>query len=502
MFTNQVRRCCLFTQRYAILRSSSTLVDNAAPLQECIREVYRSPPKINSSIQVKGWVSGVRSSKNVAFVDLVDGTTQKDIKCVIRPPSLLPEGVKPGVSLSVDGIWSEGKGKQQYELQLNKYKFKDAKIDVIGGVEDLYPLLKKKHTEQFLRTIPEYRWRQPNAAAILRFRSNVEKSMVDFFDYYSFTKTHPPVTTSSDCEGAGEMFKIDAASDNPKDANFFGKEAYLTVSTQLHLEVLCEALSRVWTITPCFRAERSDTNRHLSEFWMLEAEMAFVNNVRQLTDFSELMIKYVVRKLMLDEDDMRSNLLATATKEEAEAMKKRWQMLIQQDKWATITYTQAIHVLREAHENGKADFKYKPTWGESLKSEHEKWLAGKYFKNPVFVTDYPLDQKAFYMKVNEPVGYLEKLPPTVACYDMLVPDIGELIGGSVREENYEKLNSEIRRRKMNTQSLEWYLAQRKNGTIPHGGFGMGFERLLQYLTCKDNIKDVIAFPRTVNNCLC
>lgn len=491
-----------FAPKCAAFRSFSSIVKQISPLQKCIKEIYQSPPNVDSKIELKGWVSGVRSSKNVAFVDMVDGTTQKDVKCIIRPPSLLPEGVKVGVSLSMNGVWSEGKGKQKYELQLNKSKNEDAKIDIIGGVEDLYPLLKKKHTEQFLRTIPEYRWRQPHAAAILRFRSKVEKSLVNFFDSQNFTKTHPPITTSSDCEGAGEMFKIDAASNNPKEATFFGKETYLTVSTQLHLEVLCAALSRVWTLTPCFRAEKSDTNRHLSEFWMLEAEMAFVNHVRQLTDFSELMIKNVVQKLLSDEDGMGSNLLETASKEDADAMKKRWQMLLQQDKWASITYTQAIKILREAHEAGKADFRYKPTWGESLKSEHEKWLAGKYFKNPVFVTDYPLEQKAFYMKINEPDGYLKELPPTVACYDMLVPDIGELIGGSVREESYEKLNSEIQRRNMNPKPLDWYLAQRKNGTVTHGGFGMGFERLLQYLTCKDNIKDVIAFPRTVNNCLC
>lgn len=489
-------RSSLNTIRRISFRSMSS---KALSLPKCINEIYHNPPVTPSRIQLDGWISGVRTSKNVAFVDVMDGTTHKDVKCIVKPPSLVSPEMKIGASVRIDGIWSQGRGKQAYEVQLDGKNNKDANIKVIGGVQDLFPLLNKKHTDQYLRTIPEYRWRKPDQASILRFRSKVETSLINFFDQSSFTRTHPPIMTSSDCEGAGEMFTVESASKGKDDPSFFGKETYLTVSTQLHLEVLCAALSRVWTLTPCFRAEKSDTNRHLSEFWMLEAEMAFITDVSQLTDFCEAMIKNVVKKLVLDEDGMGSNLLDTATQSEKLAIQKRWGFLIQQDKWASITYTSAIKILRDAFDAGKADFKYKPSWGESLKSEHEKWLAGKYFKNPVFVTDYPLDEKAFYMKINQG----ESTPaPTVACYDLLVPDIGELIGGSIREEDFNKLDSEIKRRKMDIAPLKWYLAQRQNGTFPHGGFGMGFERLLQYLSCRENIKDVIAFPRTVNNCLC
>ncbi|VEU20830.1 DEKNAAC101676 [Brettanomyces naardenensis] len=479
---------------YSSVGSSTVL-----PLSRCINDIYSSPPDSNTRISLQGWVSGARISKNVAFVDIFDGTTHDNVKCVIKPPSLLPNTVKTGSSIEVDGIWTEGRGKQKYEVQVDNTKDPAAKLRVVGEVDDLYPLLKKRHTDQYLRTIPEYRWRAADAASILRFRSKVETSLVNFFDQHSFTKTHPPIMTSSDCEGAGEMFKVESSTKLGNNQTFFGKETYLTVSTQLHLEVLCAALSRVWTLTPCFRAEESDTNRHLSEFWMLEAEMAFVDKVDQLTKFSEMMIKDVVQKLVSDTDGMGSNLLESATKDHAEAMRKRWELLLQQDNWASITYTEAIKILIDAYERGQASFQYIPKWGESLRSEHEKWLAGEHFRNPVFVTDYPLEEKAFYMKVNDD----DSTPaPTVGCYDLLVPDIGELIGGSLREHEFEKLSTEIRRRKMNAEPLEWYLAQRRNGTFPHGGFGMGFERLLQYLTCTENIKDVIAFPRTVNNCLC
>ncbi|QPG75936.1 hypothetical protein FOA43_003322 [Brettanomyces nanus] len=487
--------------RTQFIRHYSTFIASGValkkfPLTKCIKDIYRSPPCANSPISLKGWVSGTRISKNVAFVDMVDGTTYEDVKCVVRPPYLLPNAVKVGTSIKIDnGLWVEGRGKQKYEVQVTE----NSSIGVIGEVEELFPLLKKQHTEKFLRTIPQYRWRKPEEAAILRFRSNVETALVNFFDQHSFTKTHPPIMTSSDCEGAGELFTVEAASNASLDKCFFGKEAYLTVSTQLHLEVLCAALNRVWTLTPCFRAEESDTNRHLSEFWMLEAEMAFTSRVDQLTDFSELMIKSVISKLFSDFYGMGSNLLKTASKEQGASMLKRWEMLLGQEKWASITYTDAIKILRTAYENDDSVFQYEPKWGDSLKSEHEKWIAGEYFKNPVFVTDYPVEEKAFYMKINEGGN---TPAPTVACYDLLVPDIGELIGGSLREEEYGKLCTEIERRKLNLEPLKWYLAQRKNGTFPHGGFGMGFERLLQYLSCKDNIKDVIAFPRTVNNCLC
>lgn len=454
-------------------------------LAKCVKELLSEPPKSETNLILKGWVKSTRSSKNVAFLDLVDGTSHQDIKCVIRPPSLLPQ-VKPGSSIELSGKWSEGRGNQKYEVQVTE----NDSISLLGDVDPLYPLIKSGHSQAFLRSIPQYRWRESQAAAIMRFRSDVENSLMDYFRDMSFVKTHPPVITGADCEGAGEVFSI-SAGDNEN--GFFGKEAYLTVSAQLHLEVLCSALGRVWCLSPCFRAEESDTNRHLSEFWMLEAEVAFVENVNELTDFAEGMIKRVVGDLVASEN-MKGDVLLGKSKELGKSLQERWDMLLAK-KWNSITYTEAVKILSKAYKEG-VEFKYEPIWGEGLKTEHEKWLAGEYFQNPVFVTDYPLEEKAFYMKINNS----DDAAPTVACFDLLVPEIGELIGGSLREHDLSKLLVEMSRRGMDSKSLEWYLDQRRNGTVPHGGFGMGFERLLLYLSGVENIKDVIPFSRSVNNC--
>lgn len=485
LFSSQVR--------YVTTKSDSVISD----LPLCVKNLLTTTQSPDTPVEINGWVSSSRISKNVAFLDIKDGTTYEGVQCVIRPPSLLPSDIKNGTGIQVKGVWTEGKGKQKYEVQINDKN--DGKIEVLGPVDELFPMIKSDHSAQYLRTIPEYRWRDQNLAAILRFRSQVETTLVNFFDSQMFTKTHPPIVTASDCEGAGELFKIESISKLKNDEKFFGKDAYLTVSTQLHLEVLCAALSRVWTLTPCFRAEESDTNRHLSEFWMLEAEIAFVDHVSQLTKFSENMIKCVAKNLVDDHNGMGSNLIKTVDKSILTTMTDRWNMLLSKD-WDSITYTEAIKILQNAFDSKTTKFETRPVWGDSLKSEHEKWLAGSYFKNPVFVTDYPLEEKAFYMKINE--KRTTEAGPTVACFDLLVPDIGELIGGSMREHDLGKLKNEIRRRGMDVTPLEWYLKLRENGTVPHGGFGMGFERLLQYLSCTDNIRDVIPFPRSARNCLC
>ncbi|ODV84351.1 hypothetical protein CANARDRAFT_29225 [[Candida] arabinofermentans NRRL YB-2248] len=491
-----------FTSQFSRLSSSKTS-PLELPFPKSISEILSSPPANSSPITVNGWVSGSRTSKNVAFVDVRDGTTFQDIKCIVRPPSLIPSNLNTGSSVTLHGLWTEGKkgSSQAFELQVNGNDNPDAAVKVLGEVEELYPLQKKSHTAQFLRTIPEYRLRTIEMSAILRFRSVVETALVEFFNSAGFTKTHPPLITSSDCEGAGELFKVESNSKVEKGEKFFGKDAYLSVSTQLHLEVMCAALSRVWTLTPCFRAEESDTNRHLSEFWMLEAEVAFVEDVRQLTRFSEMMIKSVVQRLHDNLENSASNLTETIDKQLVETMTSRWEMMLKKDQWDTITYTEAIEILHRSMEEGKTNFKFAPIWGESLKSEHEKWLAGSYFGNPVFVTDYPLNEKPFYMQINpENSDNIDKA--TVACFDLLVPDIGELIGGSMREHDLKKLEAEISRREMDVSPLQWYLALRENGSVPHGGFGMGFERLLQYLSCTENIRDVVPFPRHVDSCPC
>lgn len=465
-------------------------------LAKCTRALLAAPPAPGSKVELNGWVSAARVSKNVAFLDIVDGTTGQDVKCVVRPPQLVPAGVGSCAGVRLKGVWAEGKGTQKYEVQIRP-DF-DGKVELLGPVEDKYPLTKREHTMQFLRSIPQYRWRQPHAAAILRFRSQVESSLMSFFDTECFVKTQPPLITTGDCEGAGELFRVESASKLERKETFFDKEAFLTVSSQLHLEVLCQALGRVWVLSPCFRAEESDTNRHLAEFWMLEVEIAFVEDVAQLTAFAERMIKSVVQRLADNVDGIATNLLSSTDTQTASAMTNRWNMLLAKD-WDSVTYTQAIDILKQAHASEPSLFKFAPVWGESLKTEHEKWLAGVHFQNPVFVTDYPLAEKAFYMKINDNGS---TPAPTVACFDMLVPDVGELIGGSVREENLGRLEAELTRRGMDAGPLQWYLDQRRNGTVPHGGFGMGFERLLQYLTCTENIKDVIAFPRSTNSCQC
>lgn len=479
-----------------MLRTFSRAKSSKTQLVKCTKELLANPPILGSEIELNGWVSASRISKNVAFLDIIDGTSEEDIKCVIRPPSLLPGDVGTCSSVKLNGIWSEGKGKQKYEIQIRDDN--NGRVQLLGPTEEKYPLTKKEHSIQFLRSIPQYRWRQENAAAILRFRSQVESSFIQFFDNECFTKTQPPLITAGDCEGAGELFRIESTSKLAKNEKFFGKETFMTVSTQLHLEVLCQALSRVWVLSPCFRAEESDTNRHLAEFWMLEVEIAFVDDVSQLTTFAEKMIKSVVKRLVNNDNNMGNNLIKGTDNLVVETMKNRWNMLLAKD-WDSITYTQAIEILRDEYSTNPTVFKFEPKWGESLKSEHEKWLAGVHFNNPVFVTDYPVEEKAFYMKINKGG---ETPTPTVACFDMLVPDVGELIGGSIREHDLTTLETEITRRGMDIEPLQWYLDQRRNGTVPHGGFGMGFERLLQYLSCTDNIKDVIPFSRSTNSCLC
>ncbi|TID14765.1 hypothetical protein CANINC_004436 [Pichia inconspicua] len=475
----------------------SRSLNKKVELSPCIRQILENTPEPDVPIEINGWVASSRVSKNVAFLDIKDGTTFENVQCVVRPPTLLPQSIKNGTGLKVKGVWTTSRGNQKFEVQVTNQNA--GEIEILGDVEELFPMIKSGHTFQYLRTIPEYRLRDARLGALTRFRSQVETSLVNYFDSETFIKTSPPIITASDCEGAGELFRIESNSKLQTGDEFFGKEAFLTVSTQLHLETLCAALNRVWTLTPCFRAEESDTNRHLSEFWMLEAEIAFVEDVGQLTTFSENMIKAVVKNLVDDYKGMGKNLLSTTDDQNAHSMVERWKMLLAK-KWDSITYTDAINILQTAYDSKSVRFITRPDWGDSLKSEHEKWLAREHFQNPVFVTDYPLEEKAFYMKINEPSK--GELGPTVACFDLLVPDIGELIGGSIREHDVTKLEKEIERRKMDMMPLQWYLNLRKNGSVPHGGFGMGFERLLLYLSHTENIRDVIPFPRSVNSCIC
>lgn len=445
-------------------------------------------PVVGEDVKVMGHIRTVRKFKKIGFIDITDGSSHKNLSVVCKDVDLLND-FKVGQSVCVEGTIVESKGTQDYELSCDVRKHK---MEIIGDIEELYPIQKKETSFQFLRSIPEFRHRTSTLASILRLRSDVELSLLNFFKKQDFVKVTPPMITSADTEGAGEQFALEPI--NPRSTivngkeeidHFFGKPAYLTVSTQLHLEILAASLNRVWTLTPCFRAEYSNTNRHLSEFWMLEAEISFVEEISQLTDFCEDMIKSVILDIKANSEDILGSRFSDSEKQ---IMQKRWD--ITDNKWPSITYTEAINILKD-HDSSVQ-------WGDSISTEHEKWLAGEHFKSPVFITDYPKLQKPFYMplsKNNDPSH------PTVGCFDLIFPTIGELIGGSLREHNYEKLVQELESRGMK-RDMNWYLSIRKNGSVPHGGFGMGFERLLLYLTSIENIRDVVTFPRSPQSCDC
>lgn len=390
--------------------------------------------------------------------------------------------MRTGQSLLVrDAHWKPTPSREQpFELEAARDSFK-----ILGQVSDAYPLQKKYHSLPFLRSNPTLKHRSNYLGALLRFRSHVESSLVEFFDSQDFTKVAPPILTSSDCEGAGELFRVESNSRWARNSSYFGKPTYLTVSTQLQLEVLAMALSRCWTLTPCFRAEESDTNRHLAEFWMLEAEVCFIDNVHQLTQLAELMLKHVVKSCMAHQSHLLPNLVPQENADGPQTVLARWESLLSTE-WPRLTYSKAIEILKA--QDAKEKFKFTPEWGKDLQSEHEKWIAAHY-NSPVFITDYPRECKAFYMKKNSD-------NTTVACFDLIVPQMGEIIGGSIREDDYDSLLHEMRNRSMNTADLEWYTSLRQNGSVPHGGFGLGLERFVSWLFGAHNIRDSIPFHRS------
>lgn len=377
-----------------------------------------------------------------------------------------------------------------------------------------FPIQKKYQTAEFLRTLPHLRSRTPYNAALLRLRSAAIASLTQFFATRLFTQTHPPVITSSDCEGAGEVFTVSGASEEEAGNPFFRSPKYLTVSSQLHLEALAQSVGNVWALAPTFRAEKSDTSRHLSEFYMLEAEVSFVDDLDVVMDLAEDMLRHMGTDLF--ETSMVREILERSSQvgsdlEPADKVRRRWEGLMQ-TAWPRLTYTEAIKILEP-----KSDmFTHKPTWGAGLQSEHEKYIAqhvggGK----PVFVTNYPGDIKAFYMLPSATDG--GQPGPTVECFDLLVPDLCEIAGGSMREHRLEQLLSAM---KLHGQavpeqdgtineaeqavagSLDWYVDLRRWGCPPHGGFGLGFDRLLSYLSGVQSVRDVVAFPRWFGRCDC
>lgn len=453
--------------------------------------VARNPSAITSNVSIGGWIKSIRVLKNKTFIDLQDGTLSSPLKIVLQNNNNIKTPFKLGQSVKIkNSIFKLTPNRMQpFELSIDNSE----DIKLLGDVSNTFPLQKKESSLSFLRSLPLLKHRTDYLNSLLRFRSHVDFQLTNFFNKNNFTKVNPPILTSNDCEGAGDMFLVSPPQGLSK--SYFGKNTYLTVSTQLHLEALSLALNKVYTISPCFRAEKSNTTRHLSEFWMLEAELCFTNQLHDITGLVESMAKDVVNSLLSDIDKTKQNLLPNFTPVgdncmTVDEMVKHWEAISSIDKFPTITYTKAIELL----ESSNVDFKYEPKWGIDLKSEHERWLTDKYFKSPVFVTHYPSALKPFYMKKTE------NNPDVVECFDLLVPGIGEIIGGSLREDNHAILENEMLRRKMNLNNdLDWYLDLRKNGSISHGGFGLGIERFVSYLFGCHNIKDSIPYQRSSNS---
>ncbi|MGL5787856.1 MAG: asparagine--tRNA ligase [Bacteroidales bacterium] len=444
-----------------------------------------------STINVKGWVRTRRGNKHVSFIALNDGSTINNIQIVADVEKFGEEFLKPittGASINVTGILVESQGKgQSAEIQAEK-------IEIYGSADPTtYPLQKKGHTLEFLREIAHLRPRTNTFGAILRIRHHMAYAIHKYFNDRGYFYLHTPLITASDAEGAGAMFQVTTLDvENPPrneegkvdyTADFFGKHANLTVSGQLEGELGAMALGSVYTFGPTFRAENSNTPRHLAEFWMIEPEVAFyeiADNMNLAEDFLKYLIQYAL-------DNCQDDLAFLNEMYDKELL-ERLKFVVEND-FIRLPYTEGVEILKASGEK----FEFPVDWGTDLQSEHERYLVEKHFKKPVILTDYPKDIKAFYMKQNDD-------GKTVRAMDVLFPKIGEIIGGSQREENYDKLLNRIEEMGIPMKDLWWYLDTRRFGTAPHSGFGLGFERLLLFVTGMGNIRDVIPFPRTPKNC--
>jgi len=437
------------------------------------------------AIQVQGWIRTRRDSKDFSFIELNDGSSLRNLQVIARS-SLSNYGdiqkLGTGASIRVTGtlIASQGKG-QKWELVADK-------IDIVGGTDDSYPLQKKGHTPEFLREIAHLRPRSNLFGSVFRVRSRLAFAIHKFFQERGFVYVHTPIITGSDCEGAGELFRVSTIDlknpprkgdqiDYAKD--FFARQTYLTVSGQLEAEAFACALSKVYTFGPTFRAENSNTSRHASEFWMIEPEMAFCDLNGDM-DLAEEIVKYLIR-------DIRENCpdeMELFSKFVDQGLLARLDFVLERPFQRT-TYTEAVDLLKKSGEK----FEFPVEYGLNLQSEHERWLTEKHFKCPVTVFNFPKEIKPFYMRLNDD-------SKTVTAMDLLVPGIGEIVGGSQREERLDVLQENMRRHKMDPADYEWYLDLRRYGTVPHAGFGLGFERMLMFVTGVSNIRDVIPFART------
>ena len=456
-----------------------------------IREIWKDRESyIGKEISIGGWVRSNRDSKAFGFLMISDGTYFDQLQVVYHddmPNFSEIAKVQVGAALVIRGtLVATPQAKQPFEIQASE-------ISIEGPSASDYPLQKKRHTMEYLRTITHLRPRTNMFQAAFRVRSLIAYAIHQYFQERGFVYVHTPLITSSDAEGAGEMFHVTTfdlanvpkteAGDVDFSQDFFGKETNLTVSGQLNGETFAQAFRNIYTFGPTFRAENSNTTRHAAEFWMIEPEIAFAD-LEDDMELAESMLKYIIR-YVLENAQPEMNFFNTFVDK---GLLDRLNHVMNSD-FGRVTYTEAVEILEKHNDK----FDYKVSWGCDLQTEHERYLTEEVFKRPIFVTDYPKDIKAFYMKLN-PDG------KTVAAMDCLVPGIGEIIGGSQREDDYDKLLSRIRELGMNEATYDFYLDLRKYGSTRHAGFGLGFERCVMYLTGIGNIRDVLPFPRTVGNC--
>lgn len=443
-----------------------------------------------SEVVVRGWVKFMRKSKNFTFMIINDGSCQKDLQVVLDPSmngydDIVKHGIGTSVAATGTLVKSEGGG-QSVEVQASN-------VEIIGEAGEGYPLQKKATSFEFLRENSHLRSRTNAFSAVFRVRHVLAQATHKFFSDNEFFYVHTPIITSSDAEGAGELFRVSTLDPNnsPKtdkgavdfSKDYFGKQTYLSVSGQLEAECMAMGLGRVYTFGPTFRSENSNTSRHLSEFWMIEPEAAFM----QLEDIAELAASYI--KFLISEamDKCPDELALMDQRVEKGLLEKLTK--VRDSEFTKITYTEAVDILKKA----KKKFDYPVEWGVDLQTEHERYICEDHFNGPVIVTDYPKAIKAFYMKQNDD-------DKTVRAMDVLVPGVGEIIGGSQREDDLEKLKARMAEVGLNEEDYWWYLDLRRFGSVPHAGFGLGFERAVMYITGMSNIRDVIPFARTPNNC--
>jgi len=458
---------------------------------ESINDLFRNPPKADiPGFAISGWVRTVRDSKAFGFIEVNDGTSFKTLQIVLEDGKTerFAEAIKItlGSAIRATGTLTLTPGmKQPFELKADT-------VEVIGACDPAYPLQKKRHSFEYLRTIAHLRPRTNTYYAVFRIRSLAAQIIHAFFAERGFVYVHTPIITASDCEGAGEMFQVTALDmQNPPRTeqgkvdyaqDFFGKQSNLTVSGQLNVETFCMAFRNVYTFGPTFRAEKSNTPRHAAEFWMIEPEIAFANLFDDMA-LAEDMIRYIISQV-LEQAPEEMNFLNRFVEK---GLIDKLTNLVKSD-FVRCTYTDAIAIL----ESSGVQFDYPVSWGCDLQTEHERYLTEKHFGKPVFVYNYPREIKAFYMRLNDD-------QKTVAAVDMLVPGVGELIGGSQREERPGVLKARLAEYNLSEEQYSWYMDTRRFGTAPHAGFGLGFERLIMYLTGMSNIRDVLPFPRTTGS---